>query len=112
MITFHPASVLAFGVAAFVALLVVLPVVRAIRRRRRSIRRVVEKPNSHYTPALARDSIDRHRWHDMALDRVHEINREEVLRLLAKVEAQSMAALDRRERAFLDRIAELAGRSA
>lgn len=84
-------------------------VVRAVRVRRRSSRRVVERPNSHYTSPIVRENEARHRWQNMALDRIHEINREEVVRLLAKVEATSVEALHPRERAFLDRMAELAG---
>ena len=110
MATLHLVSVLPLGLALVsIAALGTLAILRA-RRRRRSARRVVEKPNSHYTARLARESVDRHRWRGMTLEGVHEINREEVLRLLAKVEATSVQALTAKERAFLDRIAELSGR--
>lgn len=88
-----------------------LLVLRIIHRRRRS-RRIVEAPNSHYASHLARETAARHRWHGMALDGVHEINREEVVRLLAKADMGSAQALNGKEREFLDYMAELAGRPA
>lgn len=98
---------------ALVALVVVgfttAAIVRAVRSRRRAQQRVVERPNSHYTSQIVREHEAKHRWENMALDRIHEINREEVVRLLAKVEATSVEALRPNERAFLDRMAELAG---
>lgn len=48
-----------------------------------------------------------HRWHSIVLDTMHEINRQEVVRLLALLEATSPEALDAKERAFLDRMMEL-----
>ena len=82
---------------------------RAVRARARA-RRVVEKPNSHHTAPATRDVITRHRWADIELDRVHEINRGEILRLLAKVEVSGVATLRPNERAFMDRMCELAPR--
>jgi hypothetical protein len=82
---------------------------RVVRARRRASRRVKEQPNSFYTSAGVKHNEAKHRWHNMALDRIHEINREEVVRLIAKVEATSVEALRPNERAFLDRMAELAG---
>jgi hypothetical protein len=79
-------------------------VLRAARRRRP---RQVEKPNSHYTPKLVLDRDARYRWHHIPLDRVHEINRDEVRRLLNKVEALGVDGLTMRERSFLERMAEL-----
>ena len=89
------------------AAVVAVAAIRLVRSRRRPRRRVVEKPNSHYTSQLARDSESKHRWSNLALDRMHEVNRAEVVRLLAKVEATSVDALRPNERAFLDRMAEL-----
>jgi hypothetical protein len=83
--------------------------VRIVRSRQRAKRRVVERPNSHYTSQLAAGAEAKHRWHGIALDRIHEINRAEVVRLLAKLEATSVDALNARERAFLDGMAELTG---
>jgi hypothetical protein len=112
MNSFNPFSVVPAGVALLVAVAVVaiaaVIAARLTRSRRRAKRRVVEKPNSHYTSQLARDSESKHRWSNIALDRMHEVNRAEVVRLIAKVEATSVDALRPNERAFLDRMAELA----
>ena len=94
-----------------VGLLATVAVLRVLRRRGRTARRV-EGPNSSFDSHLARDANTRHRWHDMTLDRLHEINREEVTRLLAKVDATSPEALNEREREFLDHMAKLAGSTA
>lgn len=110
MSTFDPVVLLPFGLvllAAVVAATVAL--MRVVRKRNRAKRRVVEKPNSHYASQLARQNEARHRWQNMALDRVHEINREEVVRLLAKVEATGVEALRTSERVFLDHMAQIAG---
>lgn len=82
---------------------------RVLRARRRARRRVVEKPNSHYTSPIVRDVETRHRWHGVRLDRIHEINREEVVRLLARVEAIGVDSLRANERVFLDNMAEISG---
>lgn len=91
------------------AVFAALAVLRAVRARRRARRRVVEKPNSHYTSPVVRENETRNRWQNIALDRIHEINREEVVRLLAKAEISDGAALRANERAFLDYMVELAG---
>ncbi|MFW6039893.1 MAG: hypothetical protein ACOC9N_02320 [Gemmatimonadota bacterium] len=101
-----PLALLALLAAAIAA----VAIARRVRARRRARRRVVEKPNSHYTPRIVRENEARHRWRDIALDRMHEINREEVERLLAKVEAAGVAVLTPKEREFLDYMAELVGR--
>jgi hypothetical protein len=110
MTSFNLFSVVSVEVALIVllALIAGITAARTTRSRRRAKRRVVEKPNSHYTSQLARDSESRHRWTNIALDRMHEVNRAEVVRLIAKVEATSVDALRANERAFLDRMAELA----
>jgi len=79
-------------------------VLRVVKRRRP---RAVEKPNSHYTPKLVLDRDARYRWHHIPLERVHEINRDEVRRLLNKVEALGVDGLTLRERSFLERMEEL-----
>jgi len=84
-------------------------VARGVRARRQARRRVVEMPNSYYASQLARAIETRHRWHGIDLDKIHEINREEVVRLLAKVEALGVDALRPDERVFLDNMARLAG---
>lgn len=89
--------------------LATLTVARAIRARleRQRRPRVVEAPNSHYTSKLVLDRDAHERWKAIPLEKVHEINREEVRRLLAKVEEYGVDQLTGRERTFLDRIAEL-----
>lgn len=92
-----------------VAVAIVVTTVRALilRAARRRRPRLVEKPNSHYTPQLVldRDAIDR--WFAIPLERVHEINRGEIQRLLERVSALGIDALHKRERDFLERMAEL-----
>ena len=92
------------ALAGFAATLGALRVARARRKKKR---RTVELPNSHYTSQQAKDVESRHRWHNIDLDRVHDVNREEVIRLLAKVDALSAEALRPRERAFLDSMTDL-----
>jgi hypothetical protein len=88
---------------------VAVVVVRHGRALRRARRRVVEKPNSHYTSELVRAAEIRHRWHDIDLSRVHEINREEIVRLLARVDALGIESLQPRERSFMEYMAGLDG---
>lgn len=109
---FDSALAVPLALAALLASFVLsLAVAGIARRRRQSSERVVEEPNSHYTSQLARERESRHRWRAIALDRIHEINREEVVRLLAKADATSVEALRPNERAFLDHMAELARES-
>lgn len=104
------ASTVSLGLMILVgAILVAIPLIRFARARARARRRVLEKPNSHYTAPLVRDSETRHRWHGIDLGRVHEINRGEVVRLLAKVDASGVEVLRPNERQFLDHMTELAG---
>jgi hypothetical protein len=92
---------------AVVAALIVRQTLVLLRARRRERRRVVEKPNSHYTPQSVVDRDTRHRWEAIDAARIHEINREEVERLLNKADALGVAALRPNERTFLDRMLEL-----
>jgi len=88
---------------------IVVGIVRAVmvRLEKRRRARTVEKPNSHYTPKLVLDRDARNRWRSIPLERIHEINREEVRRLVNKVEALGVDGLTIRERDFLERMAEL-----
>lgn len=98
----------ALGLALVVGLFALgVALVRVARARARARRRLVEKPNSHYTAPLVRENETRHRWHDIDLDRVHEINRTEVVRLLAKIDAAGLDAIRTTEREFLDQIAKI-----
>jgi len=92
-----------------IAILIMVPTVRtAIRRAMRKRQpKLVEKPNSYYTPKLVLDRDSRDRWHLIDLQSVHEINRDEVRRLVDKVDALGIDNLTSRERIFLDRMAEL-----
>lgn len=80
---------------------------RALVARRDARKRVVEQPNSHYAAPLVRESETRHRWQSMRLDNMHEVNRAEIQRLLARVEAAGVDALRPGERSFLDYMASL-----
>jgi hypothetical protein len=91
------------GIGALILLTVVL-VLRA-RAKKRSRPRVVEQPNSAYTPKLVLDRDSRHRWEKIPLDQIHEINRGEVVSLLDRVAAAGIDSLWRNEREFLDNLA-------
>jgi hypothetical protein len=58
------------------------------------------------SPPYALDLESKARWESLDLDRVHEVNREEVQRILIKLKVTSVPALNRQERAFLDRVVE------
>jgi len=105
-----PLFYLSLGMLAIVAGAALgVAIARGVRAQRRARRRVVEMPNSYYSSQLARAVESRHRWQNIDLDKLHEINREEVVRLLAKVEALGVDALRPDERIFLDNMARLAG---
>ncbi len=94
---------IAIGILAGIA----VPAVRAARGRaeRQKPQRVVELPNSAYTSKLVRDRDTRLRWAAIPLDRLHEINRGEVERLLERVDTYGIDALRPRDRSFLDALA-------
>lgn len=74
--------------------------------RRGAGRRAWQKAMAASEPSKGmsdRDALAR--WKAIRLDGLHEINREEVVRLLVKVEAQGSRSLTPAERAFLDRMA-------
>ena len=77
------------------------------RRSRIAARRVVEKPNSHYSSKIVKHQVDRERWEQVNLDRIHPVNREEVERLLALADVQGPDALSPRERIFLETMTQL-----
>jgi len=78
---------------------------RTLRRQRIAARRRVEAPNSHYASLGVRQIEDRERWGRIDLQRLHPVNREEVVRLLEIVDASGVAVLSARERLFLDNMA-------
>lgn len=80
---------------------------RLYRRERRANRqRRVEAPNSEHRSPYVIDMEARERWESLDLGRLHEVNREEVEALLAKVRASGVKSLSGAERAFLDRMAD------
>jgi hypothetical protein len=97
--------------AAFVAAVLVAIGVRIgflrWKKARIAARRVVEKPNSHYSSAGVRNQVDRARWGQVNLDQIHPVNREEVERLLALADVQGPESLSPRERLFLETMTQL-----
>lgn len=94
-----------------VVLLVVVTVLYRKAKKAAKPRRV-EAPNSEYKSQYVEDLEAKERWMKMDLGRLHEVNREEFERVLAKVKATSVRALTKSERAFLDRMAEAHDRAA
>ena len=76
------------------------------RAKKAETKRRVEAPNSQYKSSYVLDLEAKDRWESLDLDRVHEVTREEVERILIKLKASSVPALSRQERAFLDRMVE------
>lgn len=70
--------------------------------RRRNFH-VKEKPSFHLPSGKEPDPMTR--WHGIPTDRLHEVNREEVEKLLAKIADKGIKTLTKAERDFLDRIA-------
>ena len=75
---------------------------RSWRRRRSASRRVIERPNSHYSSQGVLNLEARDRWHGINLRSLHPLNREEVQRLLEVVDEEGTKALSPKERLFLD----------
>jgi hypothetical protein len=76
------------------------------RERRANRQRRVEAPNSVHKSPYVIDMEARERWESLDLTRLHEVNREEIEKLLGKVRATGAKSLTNNERAFLDRMAE------
>ena len=70
-------------------------------------RRVVERPNSYYASKGVRDQEDEEWWRRISLDRLHEVNREYVERLLRQIDGAGVDTLNRDEHAFMERMANL-----
>ena len=87
--------------------------VTALYRRARKAQRErrVEAPNSEYKSQYLLDLEAKQRWESLDLDRLHEVNREEVVKVLAKLRATSVRSLSPQERDFLDRMLEAERRS-
>ena len=75
-------------------------------RKRRRVPRRVEAPNSQYRPAAGSTEWEaRKAWESIRLEGLHELNRDEVEKLLAKLRDSGARSLSGEERAFLDRMA-------
>ena len=95
--------------AAETAALVALFVLYRKAKKAGKVRRV-EGPNSQFKSPYVMDLEAKERWESMDLDHLHEVNREEVVKILGKVRALGVRGLSANERAFLDRMADAAGR--
>lgn len=84
----------------------VLTVVFYRKAKKAGRQRRVEAPNSEYKSKYVQDLEAKERWGRMDLSRLHEVNREEVEKIMAKVRATSVRALSTTERAFMDRMAD------
>lgn len=83
--------------------------VRKAQRARRARR--VESPNSEYKSPYVLELEARERWERIALDRLHEVNREEVQRLQGTLKEGGVRALSGSERAFLERMVDALSRT-
>lgn len=106
MLSWLPALV----VAAVIAGVLVRRSVKARKARLRAARRVIERPNSYYASRDVQDQVDAEWYNTIELDRLHEVNREYVERLLNQIHAAGVDSLRRDERAFMERMANLEAR--
>lgn len=97
--------VIATGVLAAVAGVALSAWLRQVRLRRRAARRRVEQPNSHYAAPAVVKRVERDRWAGLtAIPDMHPINRQELDRLLAQVDAAGVDSLSPAARQFLDNL--------
>ncbi len=80
-----------------------------IKRRAsvKSANRILERPNSYYSSKGVRDQEDAEWYDSIDLDKLHEVNRAEIERLIAQIKGAGIDSLRPSDRAFLERIAEL-----
>ena len=80
-----------------------------VERRKRLVaeRRVVERPNSFYASKAVHSQEDEEWWRRIELERLHELNREYVERLLRQIDASGVGTLSKDERAFMERMAKI-----
>ena len=76
------------------------------RVRKAQHKRRVEAPNSEYRSRYVMDLDSKERGERLDLSRLHEVNREEAERILAKLRVANVRVLSSQERAFLDRLVE------
>jgi hypothetical protein len=84
--------------------------VRRAQRARRARR--LEAPNSEYKSPYVLELEAKERWEGIALDRLHQVNREEVQRLHKTLADGGVRALSGSEKAFLDRMVDALRRTA
>ena len=77
------------------------------RARARIAKRILERPNSYYASKGVRDQEDAEWYDSIHLDRLHEVNRAEVERLVRQIKGAGLDSLRPSDRAFLERIADL-----
>ena len=92
---------LAVNTAALAVVWVLYRKARKAQKQRR-----VEAPNSQYKSPYVLDLEAKDRWESLDLSLLHEVNREEMETVLAKLRATNVRALTPHERAFLDRMVE------
>ena len=80
-----------------------------IERKRRLVaeHRVVERPNSFYASKAVHNQEDEEWWRRIELERLHELNREYVERLLRQIDGAGVDTLTKDERAFMERMAKI-----
>ena len=97
--------------AVALALLIGSVSIRAwwLERKKRIVaeHRVVERPNSFYASKAVHNQEDEEWWRRIELERLHELNREYVERLLRQIDGAGVATLTKEERAFMERMANL-----
>lgn len=77
------------------------------RARVKAANRILERPNSYYSSKGVRDQEDAEWYDSIDLDKLHEVNRAEIERLIAQIKGAGIDSLRPSDRAFLERIAEL-----
>ena len=73
----------------------------------RKKRLIAERPNSFYASKAVHNQEDEEWWRGIELERLHELNREYVERLLRQIAGAGVGTLTTDERAFMERMAKL-----
>lgn len=85
--------------------------VRRWRDQRTTTQHSLERSDPNDPSLDVRPREDRDRWDQIDLERLHPLNREEAVRLLAQVDADGLSALSSDERLFLNNLSHLRIRS-
>jgi hypothetical protein len=67
----------------------------------------IERPNFFYASKAVHNQEDEEWWRGIELERLHEVNREYVERLLRQIDGAGVGTLTSEERAFMERMAKL-----